>query len=46
MTLVGAVAVALLAAGLIFPYFEIAKREGRVVGISKIAQPSRKGYFD
>jgi hypothetical protein len=42
-TLVGTVAVVLLAAGLIFPYVEIVKREGRAVGISKIAQLSGKG---
>ena len=34
MTLVGVVSAILLAAGLIPPYFEIAKRSGRVVGIS------------
>ncbi|KAL9598014.1 MAG: hypothetical protein Q9219_004770 [cf. Caloplaca sp. 3 TL-2023] len=34
MTLVGVIAAVLLAAGLIPPYFEIAKRSGRVVGIN------------
>lgn len=34
MTLVGVISAILLAGGLIPPYFEIAKRNGRVVGIS------------
>lgn len=34
MTIVGVIAAVLLAAGLIPPYFEIAKRRGRVVGIN------------
>ncbi|KAI4128879.1 MAG: hypothetical protein LQ338_002509 [Usnochroma carphineum] len=36
MTLVGVISAILLAAGLIPPYFEIAKRSGRVVGINFI----------
>lgn len=32
--LVGAVAAVLLAAGLIPPYFELGKRDGRVIGFS------------
>jgi uncharacterized membrane protein YciS (DUF1049 family) len=34
MTIIGVIAAVLLAAGLIPPYFEIAKRRGRVVGIN------------
>ncbi|CAO1596907.1 hypothetical protein XANCAGTX0491_000734 [Xanthoria calcicola] len=34
MTLIGVISAVLLAAGLIPPYFEIAKRNGRVVGIN------------
>ncbi|KAL8767889.1 MAG: hypothetical protein Q9194_005853, partial [Teloschistes cf. exilis] len=34
MTLVGVISAILLASGLIPPYFEIAKRHGRVVGIN------------
>ncbi|KAL9610836.1 MAG: hypothetical protein Q9167_004476 [Letrouitia subvulpina] len=34
MILVGVIAAILLAAGLVPPYFEIAKRSGRIVGIS------------
>jgi hypothetical protein len=34
MTLIGVLAAVLLALGLIPPYFELAKRGGRVVGIS------------
>jgi hypothetical protein len=34
MTIIGVTAAVLLATGLVPPYFEIAKRRGRVVGIS------------
>lgn len=39
MTLVGVISAILLAGGLIPPYFEIAKRHGRVVGISMQHSP-------
>ncbi|KAI4265280.1 MAG: hypothetical protein L6R35_007149 [Caloplaca aegaea] len=42
MTLVGILSALLLAGGLIPPYFEIAKRNGRVVGISTYPTRSLK----
>jgi hypothetical protein len=38
--IIGVVAAVLLAAGLLPPYFEIFKRNGRVVGISIISSPT------
>jgi hypothetical protein len=43
MTIIGIVAAILLAAGLIPPYFEIAKRRGRVVGISGFVNALLRG---